>query len=67
MNLTYKTNGQVDAEDSRRKIAQRAYQLYEKRGRQEGFAMQDWLQAEHELAFLAEDASTDKFFVGRAG
>jgi Protein of unknown function (DUF2934) len=67
MNLTYNTNRQLGAEDSRRRIAQRAYELYEQRGRQEGFAMQDWLQAEHELDLLAQDASTDKFLVGRAG
>ncbi len=30
-------------------IARRAYELYERRGRQEGRATQDWLQAEHEL------------------
>jgi outer membrane protein TolC len=30
-------------------IAQRAYELYEQRGRQEGRALEDWLQAEREL------------------
>jgi outer membrane protein TolC len=30
-------------------IAQRAYQLYESRGRQEGSDLDDWLQAEREL------------------
>jgi len=30
-------------------IAKRAYELYEKRGRQEGRASQDWEQAEHEI------------------
>jgi len=66
MNLSH-TNGLLgDAEDLRRQIAQRAYELYEQRGRQDGFAVQDWLQAEQELAHLAEGLSTDKFFVKRA-
>lgn len=30
-------------------IRGRAYQIYEERGRQDGFAEQDWLQAEAEL------------------
>jgi H+-transporting ATPase len=30
-------------------IAKRAYELYERRGRREGNAVQDWLQAEHEI------------------
>jgi plasma-membrane proton-efflux P-type ATPase len=30
-------------------IAKRAYELYEKRGRQDGRAVQDWEQAEHEI------------------
>lgn len=31
-------------------IAQRAYELYEQRGRHDGQDWQDWLKAEHELA-----------------
>lgn len=31
-------------------IAQRAYELYEQRGRQDGQDLEDWLKAEHELA-----------------
>lgn len=31
-------------------IAQRAYEVYEQRGRQDGQDLQDWLKAEHELA-----------------
>lgn len=31
-------------------IAQRAYELYEERGRQDGQDVEDWLKAEHELA-----------------
>ncbi len=31
-------------------IAQRAYELYDQRGRQDGQDLEDWLNAEHELA-----------------
>jgi len=31
-------------------IEQRAYELYEQRGRQDGQDLEDWLKAEHELA-----------------
>ncbi|HEX5646618.1 MAG TPA: DUF2934 domain-containing protein [Nitrospira sp.] len=31
-------------------IAQRAYELYEQRGRRGGQDVEDWLKAEHELA-----------------
>jgi len=27
----------------------RAYELYEQRGRQDGYALEDWLQAEREI------------------
>jgi hypothetical protein len=30
-------------------IAQRAYELYEQRGRQDGWGLEDWLKAEREL------------------
>ena len=30
-------------------IAQRAYELYEQRGRQDGWDLEDWLKAEQEL------------------
>ena len=39
-----KTNGDLEAA-----IRQRAYELYEKRGRQDGLHHQDWLQAEREI------------------
>jgi hypothetical protein len=54
------------AEGLRRRIEQRAHELYEQRGRQNGYALQDWLQAEQELTRPAEDRSDDKFFVSRA-
>jgi len=31
------------------RIAVRAYELYERRGRQDGYALTDWLQAEREI------------------
>jgi len=34
---------------SEEQIRRRAYELYEERGRQDGFAEQDWLRAESEL------------------
>jgi DUF2934 family protein len=43
--------GQLDAtfHGIEERIRLRAYELYEKRGKREGFALQDWLQAEAEL------------------
>jgi Protein of unknown function (DUF2934) len=61
MNRTQTNELPRKTEDQRRQVAQRAYALYEQRGRQEGFAMQDWLQAEQELARTAE-----KFLVKKA-
>ena len=29
------------------RIADKAYELYEQRGRREGYALEDWLEAEH--------------------
>jgi hypothetical protein len=37
------------AADLYERICRRAYELYEQRGRLDGFAEQDWLQAEAEL------------------
>jgi hypothetical protein len=43
-------NGNVHAaSDLETTIRARAYELYEKRGRQDGFAQDDWLQAEMEV------------------
>jgi Protein of unknown function (DUF2934) len=43
---------QLDAnfEEPLQKIRMRAYELYEKRGRLDGYDLQDWLQAEAEIA-----------------
>jgi len=43
-----------DRELLRKHIALRAYQLYEERGYVDGFDLQDWLQAEHEILRQAE-------------
>ena len=61
MNQTQTNELTWKPEDQRCQVAQRAYALYEQRGRQEGFAMQDWLQAEQELVRTAE-----KFLVKKA-
>jgi outer membrane protein TolC len=66
MNLTHTNERSRNTEDQRRQIAQRAYELYEQRGRQNGFAMQDWLQAEQELTRAAEGRPAEKFFVSKA-
>lgn len=34
-------------EDLRGQIAEKAYALYEQRGRREGYALEDWLDAEY--------------------
>jgi hypothetical protein len=39
----------LTAEELQNRIAGRAYQLYETRGRLDGYDVQDWLEAEHEL------------------
>ncbi len=39
----------VGLEEPQQKIRERAYQLYEQRGRRDGHAVEDWLQAEAEI------------------
>lgn len=39
-------------------IEQRAYELYEQRGREDGFHTQDWVQAEQEIMGRTERADT---------
>lgn len=39
----------TDESALRERITQRAYELYELRGREDGFDLQDWLQAEREV------------------
>ena len=38
-------------------VAQRAYEIYESRGRLDGYDVDDWLQAERELKSIAVRAS----------
>lgn len=53
------SNEQVtDADAMHERISQRAYELYEQRGRVEGFDEQDWLQAEREIVGRTERATT---------
>ncbi len=39
----------VKSSDIEERIRRRAYELYEQRGRVDGFALDDWLQAEAEV------------------
>jgi len=38
-------------------VAKRAFELYCERGRQDGYDVQDWLQAERELFSLSSSAA----------
>ena len=40
------SNPTMSKEDVNSLIAKKSYELYEKRGRKSGYAMQDWLEAE---------------------
>jgi len=44
----------VGLEEPQQKIRERAYQLYEQRGRRDGHALEDWLQAEAEITGRAK-------------
>ena len=39
----------LSRDDVQRRIARRAYELYESRGRDHGHALEDWLKAEREI------------------
>ena len=41
-----KSNGMQEPEIDRNEIAQVAYELFEQRGRANGYALEDWLRAE---------------------
>jgi hypothetical protein len=41
------------------RIRQRAFQFFEKRGRRDGFADEDWLRAEQDLLLAAESEMVD--------
>ncbi len=51
----------MDAGAVRERIGRRAYELYELRGRVDGFDLQDWLQAKQEV--LSETRQSEKFTV----
>jgi hypothetical protein len=40
------SNPSMSTEDTNKLIAKKAYELYEKRGKKSGHAMDDWLEAE---------------------
>ncbi|MFH1189864.1 MAG: DUF2934 domain-containing protein [Candidatus Omnitrophota bacterium] len=40
------SNPTMSKEDINAMIAKKSYELYEKRGRKNGYALQDWLEAE---------------------
>ena len=40
------SNPTLSTQDVRSLIAKKAYELYEKRGRKAGYALQDWIEAE---------------------
>jgi len=40
------SNPNMSGDDLNKLIAKKAYELYEKRGRKAGYAMNDWLEAE---------------------
>ncbi len=42
------------------RIAQRAYELYEQRGCQAGYELEDWLQAEREIRSAAAELPKQK-------
>lgn len=48
---------QTSSESLSEQIARRAYELYEARGRLDGYDTQDWLQAEQEILGQPEQAS----------
>ena len=43
-----------EAADLQVRIAKRAYELFEQRGGQDGYALEDWLQAEREIRGAAQ-------------
>lgn len=43
------TTASREAAELQARIAKRAYELFEQRGGQDGYALEDWLQAEREV------------------
>jgi hypothetical protein len=52
MDTTFLGEKLIEAGLLHKRIAERAYQLYEARGHNEGYALDDWLQAEKEVESL---------------
>jgi DUF2934 family protein len=52
MDTTFLGEKLIEAGLFHERIAERAYQLYEARGHKEGYALDDWLQAEKEVERL---------------
>jgi hypothetical protein len=48
------------SKDIAERIRQRAYEFYEQRGRVDGFALDNWLQAESEIRGTTKPGSTAK-------
>ena len=44
-----RSNKTAESNDIENRIRDRAYQLYEQRGRVDGFALEDWFQAEAQV------------------
>lgn len=51
-----KSNGRLDERSLQEKIAERAYELYQKRGQYHGSDLDDWLEAERSI--LSEHNAT---------
>ena len=49
-----KTQAAPSPEETQEQIRQRAYELYEQRGREDGRDLDDWLQAESEVTGKAK-------------
>ena len=54
------TSEAIEAEDLESRIRQRAHELYEARGREDGHELEDWLRAEEELTENAEEKLPEK-------
>ncbi len=50
------TDGASKGAQAQDRIARRAYELFERRDRQEGAALEDWLNAERELVGAASNS-----------
>ncbi len=58
VSATKSLNAVGTPQDTLEQIRRRAYELYEQRGRQDGFHEQDWLQAETEILSRSRTSRT---------